>query len=71
MVMMGVRLGEPRLVHLVVAQGRSVIGHPTVAEYDGAVDQRRQRAELMRDEHDGRPACLLLFEGVGEHLLVR
>ena len=37
-------------------QRRAVVGHPAVAHHDGAVHQRRQRAELVGDEHDRRAA---------------
>ena len=49
---------------------RAVVGHPPVAHHDRPVDQRHHRADLVRDQHDGRAALLELAQRVGECLLV-
>ena len=53
------------------ARRRPVVGDPPVAHHDRAVDERRQRAELVGDQDDGRAGVLEAAERVGERLLAR
>ena len=51
------------------AERRPVVGDPAVAHHDRPVDERRQRAELVGDQHDGGAAVLEAAQRVGQRLL--
>jgi hypothetical protein len=56
-VVVRVRLAEVAVVHLVVGE-RPRRTRPAVAHHDRAVDERRERAELVGDQHDRGAARL-------------
>ena len=55
---------------VLLVERRPVVGDPAVAHHHRAVDQRRHRAELVGDQHDGGAAGLEGGERVGEGALV-
>lgn len=50
--------------------GWAVVGHPSVAQHDGTIDQRPQRAHLVQHRDDREAAVGAALDDVGEHPLV-